>query len=56
MIKLACEKQLIQDFRDLKQSQTVFEYAYPCLLKEIYEVEKMPTRPNEININTVVNR
>jgi hypothetical protein len=59
MIKLACEKQLIQgirDVRDLKQSQTVFEYAYPCLLKDIYDVDKMPTRPNEININTVANR
>ena len=46
----------LRDLKDIIQSQRVYDYAYPKLIQTLYTINKMPNRPNDLNINTVANR
>ena len=56
MVQLAIDKGIIASRSDLTpvNSATVYDYAYPELLHQLYVT--IPPRPADININTLANR
>ena len=59
LIKQGIDANIISNkkqLKDISMSQKVYEYAYPLLLKTLYDESKIPKRPNDININTLGNR
>ena len=59
LVKAAIDNNIIEYIRELKDvavSTRVFNYSYPILIKKLYAEDKLPKRPNDININTLYNR
>ena len=56
LVDIAISGKLIDHERDITPGnmQSVYEYAYPILLRSLYN--ESPTRPEDININTLANR
>ena len=59
MVEIAIAGSIISNIRDITTSNVaaVFEYSYAKLLAELYASSRsIPTRPQDININTLANR
>ena len=56
LVDIAISGKLIDHERDVTPNnmQSVYEYAYPIMLRSLYN--ESPTRPEDININTLANR
>lgn len=57
LVDFAINGEIISHERQIKERnlQTVYEYAYPRLIEQLY-VHAAPSRPQDININTLANR
>ena len=40
----------------LRNTDVVFDFAFPLLVQRIYDGSKSPDRPQDINVNTIANR
>ena len=58
MVAIAIAGSKILSAREITAANigTVYEYSYAKLLEELYNARNYPTRPQDININTLANR
>ncbi len=57
MIEIAITGKIIEKASDVSSNniQSIYDYSYPIIIRALYTGSE-PTRPHDININTLANR